>query len=289
MTLRWWHVAVTNLFLLAVVAYLAGATASLLLPSLQVRRAEPPADLPHPPRPDGMDVRHARARYDGIERRDIFGTRAREPVDLEAFRLVGTGTHPPAEYAVIENRHTRVQRLYRPGDHLITDAGEPTPLTIASIQQERVVVRRHGESFVLARAGSPDHTDTVVPPSEPPRDAPRSRNVLVHRGRNDEYLIDRRDIDESLHDLTRVARQIRAIPNFVDGEPTGYRVFGIDSGSLFDRLGLRNGDVVRGVNTVALTDPARALALLGDLPHERELTVDVLRGRHARTLRYEIR
>jgi general secretion pathway protein C len=236
-----------------------------------------------------MDARHTRARYDVIERRDIFGTQAREPTDLEAFRLVGTGTHPPAEYAVIENRHTRTQRLYRPGDQLIADSDDSLPLTITSIEQERVIVRRHGETFVLARAGAPDHPHATPATSETPRDATASREVLVRRGRDDEYLIDRRDMHASLHDLNRVARHIRAIPNFVDGDPTGYRVFGINSGSLFDRLGLRNGDVVRGVNTVALTNPVQALALLGDLPRERELTVDVLRGQHARTLRYEIR
>jgi general secretion pathway protein C len=235
------------------------------------------------------ETRPARGHYDIIERRDIFAVQDRNAKELADFRLVGTGTQPPTEFAVIEDRRTREQRLYRRGESIGSAAHDRAAFTIVRIEEDRVVVGLDGETFVLARA-EPTRAESGGAREPPPvEDEGLSGDVLVRRGREDEYLIDRRDVHEGLADVGRVTRQIRVVPNFVDGEPTGYRVFGINSGSLFERLGLRNGDVVRGVNAIALTDPARALALLSDLPRERQLTVDVLRGKQARTLRYEIR
>jgi type II secretory pathway component PulC len=289
MAVRRWHVAVTNLSLLGVVAYLAGDTVSTLLPHPRAHRVEPSGALPRAP--SGTGTQPPRTHYDVIERRDIFAVQGRDAEALADFRLVGTGTQPPIQFAVIEDRRTREQRLYRRGESLGSEADDRAAFTIVRIEDDRVVVGLDGETFVLARA-EPARTEAGAaepPAAEPAAEEGLSGDVLVRRGRDDEYLIDRRDVHESLADVARVTRQFRAVPNFVDGEPTGYRVFGIDRGSLFERLGLRNGDVIRGVNAIALTNPAQALALLSDLPRERELTVDVLRGKQARTLRYEIR
>lgn len=290
MAVRRWHVAVANFSLLGVVAYLVGDTVSTVLPHPRAHRVETSGALPQAS--SGKETRSTRAHYDVIERRDVFAVGDRNAKELADFRLVGTGTQPPTQFAVIEDRRTREQRLYRRGECLGDDAADRAAFTIVRIEEDRVVVGLDGETFVLARA---EPTPTAARSSgEPPAagavpEEGLSGDVLVRRGREDEYLIDRRDVHESLADVGRVTRQIRAVPNFVGGESTGYRVFGIDRGSLFERLGLRNGDVIRGVNAIALTDPAQALALLSDLPRERELTVDVLRGKQARTLRYEIR
>jgi general secretion pathway protein C len=101
--------------------------------------------------------------------------------------------------------------------------------------------------------------------------------------------VDRREVQATFADLGRVANQIRAVPNVVEGKPTGYRIFAIEGGSIFDRLGLRNGDVIQRVNTETLTDPARALAALQGLPRERRVTLELVRRGETRRIEYDIR
>ena len=74
-----------------------------------------------------------------------------------------------------------------------------------------------------------------------------------------------------------------------DGKSLGFRVFNIRSGSLFERMGLKNGDVIQSVNGTTLDDPSRALALLDEVQSADEITVDLLRDDHPNTLTYSIR
>jgi len=58
---------------------------------------------------------------------------------------------------------------------------------------------------------------------------------------------------------------------------------------MFEKIGLKNGDIVTRINGNELSDPARAMSLLQDLRNEGRITVDVNRNRQSTTLNYEIR
>ena len=62
------------------------------------------------------------------------------------------------------------------------------------------------------------------------------------------YLVDRGEVDHSIENLSTVVTQMRAVPYLKDGKSLGFRVFNIRSGSLFERMGLKNGDVIQAVN-----------------------------------------
>jgi general secretion pathway protein C len=69
----------------------------------------------------------------------------------------------------------------------------------------------------------------------------------------------------------------------------GFRLFAIKAGSVFDRMGLKNGDIVQRVNGVELTDPTTALSLLQDLQGQTRIQVDLVRNNQPTTLTYEVR
>jgi general secretion pathway protein C len=79
------------------------------------------------------------------------------------------------------------------------------------------------------------------------------------------------------------------VPHFEGGRSTGFRLFAIRQNSLFDKIGLRNGDIIQRINEVELTDPSRALALFQELRNERELSVEIVRNREPKTLSYQVR
>ena len=102
-------------------------------------------------------------------------------------------------------------------------------------------------------------------------------------------MVDRREVDHSIDNLNKVVTELRAVPLIKDGKSLGFRIFNIRPGSVIDRMGLANGDVVQSVNGVALDEPSKALAMLEDLRTADRLTVDLLRKNKPTTLIYDIR
>jgi type II secretion system protein C len=65
---------------------------------------------------------------------------------------------------------------------------------------------------------------------------------------------------------------------YEDGELVGVQFDGIRPGGLYEKIGLRDGDVVTGINGVALGDPAAVAQVIGQVATSDELIVDVRRG-----------
>ncbi len=237
------------------------------------------------------------AEYLQVARRDLFagvptqadapitanGPLAAAPADL---RLLGTGGRDEQNFAVIEIRSSREQRVVQLGDDL--DGAKVT-----EIGWRRVVLRRDGTDELLTvpadlavELGGPATTGWAVPNLGGGAAAGDSE---VQRLGEDRFQLSRGEVDKQLGNLSSLLTQMRAVPNLKDGATNGFRLFAIRRGSLFDKLGLTNNDVVQRVNGIGLDDPARAMGLFQELQDESVLSVDVLRGGRPRTLRYEIR
>lgn len=75
-----------------------------------------------------------------------------------------------------------------------------------------------------------------------------------------------------------LAGLIRQRPVKRNGKIAGYRLFPGSDRDLFNRLGLKPGDIVTAVNDLPLTDPASAMALYGQLPTMGQLSIKLERG-----------
>lgn len=64
----------------------------------------------------------------------------------------------------------------------------------------------------------------------------------------------------------------------------GYRIFYIEPGSIYDIVGLKNGDIITKINGYYLTDPITAIRTLNFLRDEHEWVIDVKRDFDAVTL-----
>lgn len=92
-----------------------------------------------------------------------------------------------------------------------------------------------------------------------------------------------------MKDFNTILTQARAVPNFENGQASGYKLFQIVPGSIYDKLGLKNGDVIAGVDGQPINDPAKAFELLGKLKEgASHMELQVKRNGQAQTYTYDI-
>ncbi|MBI2711865.1 MAG: PDZ domain-containing protein [Bdellovibrio sp.] len=73
-----------------------------------------------------------------------------------------------------------------------------------------------------------------------------------------------------------------------NGVPAGYKLFQIVPGSIYEKLGLVNGDVIAGVNGSPITDPGKAFEMISELKTSSHLELQVKRDGKPQTYTYDI-
>ena len=106
---------------------------------------------------------------------------------------------------------------------------------------------------------------------------------------SDDFVIDEAEVDRGLENLPLLLTQARAVPYFKDGRSIGLRLFAIKTGSLYEKVGLRNGDILKTINGNSLGDISQALKLFEKLKEERSITLTLERAKQEREFRYTIR
>jgi len=78
-------------------------------------------------------------------------------------------------------------------------------------------------------------------------------------------------------ELPNILMQASSEPVVINGEITGFRIFQFDQNSIFHKLGLQDGDVVREINGIPLNNVAKTIQFLNGLREENQVQVNVLR------------
>ena len=217
-----------------------------------------------------------------IEERNLFGIskqpefRTVERDVIPGFRLKGTVVlESGGGYAVLENLNTKMQELYMVGDRI----GE---LRFVSVGWERVVLKGCGGEKILA----------MVPPGKdelpPVKIADKVREKKVETV-GDRRIIARSFVEESVANANQILTQVRIRPHFVSGVSEGYWVGNIQPGSVIERVGFQNGDIVKKVNGEAVDSPEKIFRAYQEIHETGVIAIDVERDGRIVTLTYEIR
>jgi general secretion pathway protein C len=78
------------------------------------------------------------------------------------------------------------------------------------------------------------------------------------------------------------------VPSIKDGKANGFKIFAIRPGTLYERLGVRNGDVITSINGHKLTTPDEALAAYQNLRDSTSFRLEVRRRGKPLTLTYRL-
>jgi general secretion pathway protein C len=207
-----------------------------------------------------------------------------EPGSL-GFWLVGivVAEDPAITFAIVEHEKASEQRVYRQGERA-------NGVLIKRILRDVVIVDAgQGDRRLPLQQGPATEGARIAQNPEPrlrvQKDAARDQPIS---GRYRIVSLDRNDVAAALADVNRVLGQVDLSPVTQSEQPAGFRITGIPPASILSRMGLRDGDVIKGIDDWEITHPDQAAEFLRRVRAGGELTVTVNKRRRTRHLVLQI-
>jgi len=214
-------------------------------------------------------------RYNIVTERNLFQTTLKAIVDKNAggnflpseeytaFDLKGTiAVNQAMGYAIVEEKGKGKQKLYRIGE-MIGSA------RLVRITRNTAVLRGPEKEFVMK----------IKDVAEGPLmgRSPRPGSGIA---------LSKQDVTQNLGDLKSIMSQAVVRPFLVEGVQQGFVVSNIVPGSLYQKLGLQNGDVVVAVNSKKLEGADDILQLVNVMQAGGSVSVNLMRNGQNETINY---
>lgn len=116
-------------------------------------------------------------------------------------------------------------------------------------------------------------------------ETPADTGDIAREGNN--FTIPKAEVDKALANLSRLYTDIRAVPYFKNGKANGFKLINVRGGSLFEKLGLRRGDILKSINGTVL-DIQSGLQTFNNLKNESSFTLEVERRGVEQAFSYQI-
>jgi general secretion pathway protein C len=265
-----------NSVLFAIGCLLAADTANdviaaVLLPAPSPEVVAPRAVAPAPP-----PRARSWAEREIILTRNLFHSSLAAPAltadqleqDLEKSRLpvtlLGTfaASDPNLSRATLQDKEKNETLVVGVGDQIKNVA------QVQRIERRRVVLFENGAPRELTIG-----EDEGAQPSI--QRAPARRRVAQAPQTQSGTPVSREEIQKSMRDPSELLSQARVLPKFEQGQMVGLQVNGIKPGSLFQEIGLQEGDVITQFNGIAINSPDQSARIFTELANAAEFNVVV--------------
>ena len=201
--------------------------------------------------------------------------------------LLGTVAWADATgYAFVIESGTE-QKMYKSGQDI------PGAGVLSEIYPDLVVMDFNGKTYEVQLQGTEDGAKPARPDRGRRKDRGRKTgkdfSQFARRTGENEYVVSKRAIDESIQNPQNILTDARLLPNMVAGAQKGFRVLEIKRGGLYENLGLANGDVLLAINDFRLSSPESALQAFTTLQGASSIKLEVERAGKKISLKYNIR
>ncbi|MDQ6974953.1 MAG: type II secretion system protein N [Mariprofundaceae bacterium] len=203
-----------------------------------------------------------------IKARPIAAVAVVPPLALKLWGTVVAGEASVAILAVAGRSEQKVFHLHESIEDGVTlevvwaDAVEVLDHT----QKRRIELRKPSEAI------KPSPTPAIAPPSA----------GMVQRN------ISRKMINRQTRNFSALLSQARVLPHFSNGKADGFVINNIVATSLFQQIGLRNGDIIRKVNQTVIRSAGQAMELYQSLQKASNIQLEVERGGQIQMINYHI-
>lgn len=197
-------------------------------------------------------------------------------------KLLGTlmASQPEWSIASVQDVVTNVSNTYMVGDRI-------QGAEVLEVERKRVIVLHNGrKEFIDDQPGTGDAV-AYTPPTPTPQiaSAPVANTAPngglgqgIRKVSENEYEVPRSEIDRTLSNLNDVAMQARIVPAFKDGVSHGFKLFSIRPDSIYSKIGVQNGDVIKRINGYDLNSPEKALEVYSKLKEANRVDIEIERN-----------
>ncbi len=229
-----------------------------------------------------ISVREPADAYRVIAERNLFGTTTKAVTDKQAVAapqqqdvallidLKGTvAGGPQYGFAIVEEKGTRKQRLVKAGD-LVAGA------RVVRVNRNAIVLLVNNQERTLRMVEANEGPIVPPPPAAPIAAAPGGATV-----------INRSEVDAGLQDMGSLLRQAQIRPFFNAGVPEGFLISNIRPGSLYQKMGVLDGDIIQEVNNRPIQTADDVMGLLNTIKGSSTLSMTIKRQGKQQTLNYQ--
>ncbi len=207
--------------------------------------------------------------------------------------------------AIILDQRQKNQDIYRVGDSV-------QEAEIRQILRGKVILRHGGKDEILTmiegdeKPGPPSRKDkrnkrasrarsrtpatsgyeATVPNEQ--TDASKDQAGVSEDIEEVTIPIAQEELQSSMNNLNELMTQVRVRPYFRRGKPEGLIVSQIQADSIFNKLGLMNGDIIASVNGKQMSSPEEAFQLYNSLKSGSQVSIEITRRGQKKMLTYEI-
>ena len=219
-----------------------------------------------------------------ITKRNIFGATETDSCKQEAFNieqldptsldiaLLGTVTDDmqDASYAVIREAGKTRQGLFRVGDSIQN-------AIVGKVLRGKVVLEVGDKAEVL-------YMEKTVSASSSHKDP--GTNTII---RDTHVKVDIKNLKNATAGVPRQFSQVAVRPHFSNGRANGMVITRIRAGSVFSRLGLKNGDILHEVNGRPIKARDQILSLYKNLESGSRISLEIERKGKRKQISYQFR
>jgi general secretion pathway protein C len=189
-------------------------------------------------------------------------------IDLKGTVAGGSGYG----FAIVEDKKTKKQSLVKTGDLLA--GGKVVRINRNSID---LLVDNQERNVKMAESKE----SPILPPppggADAPPPAPQSDSVVLNRS----------EVNAGFQDMGSMLRQAQIRPYFNAGSPDGFMISSIREGSLYQKMGIANGDIIQGINGNPIRTADDMVKLYNTMKSGSNVALSVKRRGKAETLNYQ--
>ncbi len=258
--------------------------------ALQLVRMRPAPAVEVKAQAAAVSAREPADAYRGIPERNLFGTTTKAVAEKQTaptapqqdiallFDVRGTvAGEGKYGFAIIEEKGTRKQRLVKAGD-VVAGAKivriKRNALDLLVEGQERTLKMAEMKESPILPPGQSGTASTAPPPPLP------SPGAIV---------LNRNELQDAMADMGSLLSQAQVRPYFNAGVPDGFMVTSIRPGSLYQKMGISNGDIIQEVDGRKIQTADDLTGLLNTLKSSNDISLVIKRAGNPKTMNLQFR
>ncbi|RBQ31945.1 hypothetical protein CRU92_04035 [Arcobacter sp. FW59] len=152
---------------------------------------------------------------------------------------------------------------------------------LEKIFKDHVIFIKNGKEYILKLDMENNNSYTVSNYKQ------TSQNSEIIE-KNNGATISKKHLNNYVNNIEKIWNDISIKENFSGNDIDGFKIEKIVANSDFSKLGLKEGDIIKGVNNNKLNSYSEVLKTFGDINNIKYINIEILRNNEVMELNYEI-